>query len=67
MNRGAWCPYCGAPVEITHDDGYGLQEDTLYEDECMECEKEFEYWISYGNREGEFNLIKLWECDYENK
>jgi len=25
------CPYCGADVEINHDDGYGYTEDCLHE------------------------------------
>jgi len=37
------CPYCGARLEINHDDGYGYEEDQLHEQECMECEKIFSY------------------------
>ena len=28
------CPYCGADVEINHDDGYGLEEDLIFKQEC---------------------------------
>ena len=30
------CPYCYADQEINHDDGYGFDEDQLYEQECSE-------------------------------
>jgi len=37
------CPYCGADVEINHDDGYGYNEDECYQQECGECEKTFTF------------------------
>jgi uncharacterized Zn-finger protein len=37
------CPYCEAWQEINHDDGYGYQEDEIYEQECNECGKVFTY------------------------
>lgn len=37
------CPYCGAELEICHDDGYGMDEDELHQQECSECEKTFTY------------------------
>lgn len=37
------CPYCGAEVEICHDDGYGLREDRLHEQHCHECGQTFVY------------------------
>ena len=37
------CPYCGKWQEINHDDGYGYDEDELYEQECSECGKTFGY------------------------
>ena len=40
------CPYCGADVEINHDDGYGYAEDELHQQECSECEKTFVFWTS---------------------
>ena len=40
---GERCPYCGAEVEINHDDGYGLEENEIYEQECGSCEKTFVY------------------------
>jgi endogenous inhibitor of DNA gyrase (YacG/DUF329 family) len=40
------CPYCGADVEINHDDGYGYDEDEIHQQECPECEKVFVYTTS---------------------
>jgi len=35
------CPYCGAPQEICHDDGYGYEEGKTHNQECSDCEKTF--------------------------
>ena len=35
------CPYCGEEQGICHDDGHGLEEDKLHEDQCINCEKYF--------------------------
>lgn len=40
------CPYCGAEVEINHDDGYGMDENEIHQQECWKCEKTFTYTIS---------------------
>lgn len=37
------CPYCGAEQEINHDDGYGYEEDQIFQQECSECEKSYAY------------------------
>jgi len=37
------CPYCEKEVNINHDDGYGYEEDRLYEQECYHCGKMFVY------------------------
>jgi len=37
------CPYCGKGQEINHDDGYGYEEDQIYEQECRHCEKTFAF------------------------
>lgn len=37
------CPYCDAPQDICHDDGYGYEEDQIHEQECSNCEKVFAY------------------------
>lgn len=41
--RDATCPYCGADVEIVHDDGYGYEQDQTHQQQCGECEKTFAY------------------------
>ena len=40
------CPYCGAEIEINHDDGYGYNEDQVYEQDCGFCLKTFAYTAS---------------------
>ena len=40
------CPYCGADQEINNDDGYGLEENGDYYQECVACEKEFNFTTS---------------------
>lgn len=40
------CPYCGADQEINHDDGYGYEEDSIHQQECVECDKTFTYTTS---------------------
>ena len=37
------CPYCGSVEEIEHDEGYGYEEDELYNQECGKCGKTFIY------------------------
>jgi len=37
------CPYCGKEQNINHDDGYGYEENEIYEQECINCEKIFAY------------------------
>lgn len=43
------CPYCGAKQDIDHEDGYGYEEDKIYNQECPECGKTFAYntYISF--------------------
>lgn len=40
------CPYCQAGLDIKHDDGYGREEDELYQQECRHCQKIFTYTTS---------------------
>lgn len=40
------CPYCNAGQDINHDDGYGYQDDRVYEQECNACGKTFVYTTS---------------------
>lgn len=38
------CPYCGHQQEINHDDGdYGIEDGCMFEQECVECEKTFNF------------------------
>jgi Zn finger protein HypA/HybF involved in hydrogenase expression len=37
------CPYCDAELNINHDDGFGCNEDEIYQQECSNCEKTFCY------------------------
>ncbi len=37
------CPYCSYTQEICHDDGYGVEEDELHQQECEVCDKRFVY------------------------
>jgi len=37
------CPYCEKWQEIDHDDGYGFQEDEVYQQCCVNCDKTFGY------------------------
>lgn len=46
MNKDVECPYCDNWQEINHDDGYGYEEDELYEQECNDCGKIFVYTTS---------------------
>jgi hypothetical protein len=46
MSKDVECPYCGADIEICHDDGFGYSEDQLHEYECHECEKNFVFYTS---------------------
>jgi hypothetical protein len=46
MHEDINCPYCDAPININHDDGYGYEEDEVYEQECDECGKNFAYTTS---------------------
>jgi hypothetical protein len=40
------CPYCEGGVNINHDDGYGLEEDEVFSQECPHCLKVFAYTVS---------------------
>lgn len=40
------CPYCGADVEINHDDGAGYTEDETHEQRCDSCDKTFAFTTS---------------------
>jgi hypothetical protein len=40
------CPYCGADIEINHDDGYGYEENRAYQQHCHECDNNFVYFTT---------------------
>jgi endogenous inhibitor of DNA gyrase (YacG/DUF329 family) len=40
------CPYCGAGVDINHDDGYGYDENETHQQYCGNCHKNFVYETS---------------------
>lgn len=40
------CPYCGHNQKINHDDGYGYEEDRLFEQDCFKCGKTFNFETS---------------------
>lgn len=44
------CPYCSHWQEINHDDGYGYDEGETHEQDCVSCNKtfNFETTISYS-------------------
>jgi len=46
MSYDVECPYCGEEQEIDHDDGYGYDEDTKYQQKCSGCGKNFAYKTS---------------------
>ena len=43
------CPYCGAELDLCHDDFFGYDEDSAHEMQCYECDKNFVFnmHISY--------------------
>lgn len=46
MSKEVDCPYCGEGQEINRDDGYGCEEDQIYQQECSYCDKTFIYTTS---------------------
>ena len=63
------CPYCGYDVEINHDDGYGIEEDTTHQQTCGVCDKVFvfhtELTLSYETAKaaclngGEHKMVRV--------
>ena len=41
MAKDLECPYCGAELNIKHDDGFGCEEIINHEMHCYECDKYF--------------------------
>lgn len=46
MIDDVYCPYCGKPQEVCHDDGQGYEEDVLHEQSCDDCGKYFTFTTS---------------------
>ena len=46
MSKDVECPYCGQWQEICHDDGYGYEENTFHQQECLHCDKIFVFTTS---------------------
>ncbi len=46
MSKDVECPYCGKEQEINHDDGYGYEEDGVFQQECPYCDKIFVFTTS---------------------
>jgi hypothetical protein len=64
---GDRCPYCNEPVEINHDDDYGLEESGVYEDYCPHCDKHFAYttFISVNHDLTQADCLNGDEHDYD--
>jgi len=61
------CPYCLTVNEINHDDGYGYDEDTKHNQECIRCEKTFIFTtlISISYRIKKADCLNGAEHDYK--
>ena len=46
MSHDVECPYCGAGINICHDDGQGYEEDVRHEGHCRACDKYFVFTTS---------------------
>lgn len=46
MSNDVECPYCGEGQEINHDDGYGYEDGKVFEQECVDCRKNFTFTTS---------------------
>ncbi len=67
MTGDIQCPYCESWQEIDHSDGYGYEEDKMYEQQCADCEKNFVYttYIIYGYEEQKADCLNDAEHDYK--
>jgi len=41
------CPYCEKYQDVCQDDGFGTDEDVLYEMTCAYCQKTFVFRVSW--------------------
>ncbi len=46
MMKDVRCPYCTAELNINHDDGYGYDENEIYQQGCGACGRVFTYTTS---------------------
>lgn len=46
MSKDLECPYCGAWLDICHDDGFGYDENVNHQMECNKCDKSFIFQTS---------------------
>jgi len=60
MNDDVECPYCGIGQDINHDDGYGYEESKTFEQECIHCEKVFEF-TTYINFSYDVKKIDIYD------
>lgn len=67
MRTDTTCPYCGAGVNICHDDGYGYSEDDQHQQQCRACEKTFVYTtaIHFSYRADKADCLNGAEHSYE--
>lgn len=65
--RDVECPYCGADLDINHDDGYGYSEDETHQQECCECGKAFVFTtaIHFSYRVDKADCLNGAEHTYE--
>lgn len=35
------CPYCGAELDVNHEDGQNYEQDVKHEMECLQCDRRF--------------------------
>ena len=48
MIKDVTCPYCGKWNEVCNDDGWGCEEDRLYDQMCEHCGNTFVFTVSWS-------------------
>jgi hypothetical protein len=47
-----FCPYCDCEIDICNNDGFGLDENKTWQQQCLQCKKYFVFhstlWWSYS-------------------
>jgi uncharacterized protein with PIN domain len=61
------CPYCKEELNISHDDGFGYEEDVKHEMECLNCGKlfVFETFISFHYEPQKADCLNDGKHDYQ--